>query len=229
MNITKEQLIELGVSQDNSIKYVDFLNKTLEKYQINTPLRVSNFLAQCLHESGNFKYTKELADGKAYEGRSDMGNTHPGDGPLFKGRGFLQLTWRPNYTSYGKYIGQDLITGNNADKVSLPELASDSAGWFWEVYKRDKDGHSLNYYADLNNFFRITYSINGGFNGVDDRFRKLKKCFELFDKPTYQNNIDSIIKYVREKIFNNTDKTPMQKLLSKTIPDEAHLQEFLKK
>jgi putative chitinase len=63
---------------------------------INTPLRQAHFLAQVGHESGGFIYNEELASGEAYNGRADLGNTHPGDGPRFKGRGLIQLTGRAN-------------------------------------------------------------------------------------------------------------------------------------
>ena len=62
------------------------------------PELTAMLMANILHETGNMKYLKELADGWAYEGRSDLGNTQPGDGPRFKGAGVLQLTGRYNYS-----------------------------------------------------------------------------------------------------------------------------------
>src|SRR5215469_9026868 len=72
------------------------LASTLEKYEINTPLRVAHFIAQTCHESDGYCTTEEYASGAAYEGRRDLGNTEPGDGRLFKGRGLIQLTGRAN-------------------------------------------------------------------------------------------------------------------------------------
>jgi len=74
------------------------------KYNINTPLRMTHFLAQVGHESLSFVYTQDLASGAAYEGRKDLGNIQKSDGVRFKGRGLMQLTGRDNYASYGKYI-----------------------------------------------------------------------------------------------------------------------------
>jgi len=68
---------------------VSDLNNALKTYNINTPQRVQQFMAQCAHESGLGRYMTELASGKAYEGRRDLGNTHSGDGSLYKGGGYI--------------------------------------------------------------------------------------------------------------------------------------------
>ena len=93
----------------NIVKYLDFLNNAMARYDINTPKRISSFIAQLLHESGGFMYVKEIANGSAYEGRKDLGNTEVGDGVKFKGRGLIQLTGRANYKRVGTDFGIDLI------------------------------------------------------------------------------------------------------------------------
>ena len=99
-----------------------------------------------------------MASGKAYEGRGDLGNTEPGDGVRFKGRGLIQLTGRANYTSYGQAIGQDLIHGVNMNKVADdPKMAVDVACWFWS-------SRHLNSHADQDDLNKITRRINGGTN-----------------------------------------------------------------
>ena len=139
---------------------------TMDKYLIDTPLRQCHFLAQIGHESGELRYREEIASGKAYEGRKDLGNDRPGDGPLFKGRGLIQLTGRANYESYGEYLGRDLL--DNPSLVSEDEnLCVDVAGWYWQ--KRN-----LNKYADRDDIITITKRINGGLRGLEDRKRLLE-------------------------------------------------------
>jgi predicted chitinase len=64
----------------------------------------------------------ELATGDAYEGRLDLGNTNPGDGRRFKGRGFVQITGRTNYTKWGKRLGLDLV--GKPEIASRPDVAA---------------------------------------------------------------------------------------------------------
>jgi len=129
----------------------------------DTPLRQCHFLAQTGHESGDLLYTEELASGQAYEGRTDLGNTQPGDGPKFKGRGLIQLTGRANYVAYGNSIGQDLtVDGNWTSVATDPSLAVDAACWFWTT-------HNLNALADNDDLQTITRRVNGGLNGLQDR------------------------------------------------------------
>lgn len=112
---------------------VPYLNITLKQYEINTPLRISHFLAQVLHESGGFKFSEEIASGEPYEGRKDLGNTNTGDGKLFKGRGYIQITGRYNYKLYSDYKGIDFLS--NPKLLATPQYAMDSAGWFWDTKK----------------------------------------------------------------------------------------------
>ena len=144
--------------------YLPGLLAGMARRHIDTPLRQAHFLAQLGHESGAFTYAEELASGDRYEGRADLGNTHPGDGTLFKGRGLIQLTGRANYASYGKAVGRDLTSDiDRARTVATdPALAVDVACWFWET-------RSLNALADADDVTAITKKINGGTNGLDDR------------------------------------------------------------
>ena len=128
---------------------------------IDRPLRIAHFIAQLAHESGSFRYTEELADGTAYEGRRDLGNTEPGDGPRFKGRGLIQLTGRANYAAYSKDTGIDYLT--RPQRIATDRFAAvDVACWFWHR-------HRLNALADRDDIAAVTRRINGGYNGLDDR------------------------------------------------------------
>lgn len=156
-------------------KYFDPLVTAMQANAINTPLRQVHFLAQLGHESASMIYTEELASGQAYEGRKDLGNTQPGDGPRFKGRGLIQITGRANYTAYGKARSSDFITGDNPKLLATdPNTAADCSGWYWDTRK-------LNGLADQDNVRAITKVINGGFNGLPDRISRLAlaKCLLL--------------------------------------------------
>lgn len=144
---------------------------------LDKPHRLAHFIAQLAHESGGFKYDREIwgptAAQKRYEGRKDLGNTVKGDGKKFAGRGPIQLTGRGNVTRFHRWC---IAKGYGPpDFVKKPDLINTdpweglSAIWFWSV--GNQTGKSLNVYADENNPEKITKVINGGLNGYDDRLR----------------------------------------------------------
>lgn len=154
-------------SEENITKFTPALNMTMERYEINTPRREAAFLAQIAHESGSLRYVEEIATGEAYEGRKDLGNTEPGDGKRFKGRGLIQITGRFNYEALSAALNYDFV--KEPEKLELPGAASLSAGWFWHL----KD---LNRLADIDAFKKITQRINGGLNGWADRVNHWNRC-----------------------------------------------------
>jgi predicted chitinase len=87
-------------ARDRLRQLASSVNDVLNYYQINTPLRICHFIAQVAHESDCFNAMEEYASGEDYEGRDDLGNTQPGDGVRFKGRGLMQLTSRANYAEF---------------------------------------------------------------------------------------------------------------------------------
>ncbi len=144
-------------------RFFPLLKTAFNRYQLNTPLRISHFLAQIGHESLSLRYTEEIASGSAYEGRKDLGNIQKGDGVRFKGRGLIQLTGRDNYDKYGKSISIDFLKSGNENLIAnTPKYALDVSLWFWNSRK-------LNRYADKDNLNAITRRINGGYNGIKDR------------------------------------------------------------
>jgi len=108
--ITIEQLraVMPNLSASKAAEYLPLLNTAMAEAQINTPQRKAMFLAQLAHESAQLRYFEEIASGAAYEGRKDLGNTQPGDGKRYKGRGPIQLTGRNNYRKAGQALGLDL-------------------------------------------------------------------------------------------------------------------------
>ena len=140
--------------------FIEPLNAAMHEFHINSPIRQAAFIAQIAHESGELRYVEEIASGIAYEYRKDLGNTQPGDGMKFKGRGLIQITGRNNYAECGKALGVDLIT--NPELLETNGLACRSAAWFWA-------SRGLNDLADKGDFDRITKRINGGLNGYQER------------------------------------------------------------
>jgi putative chitinase len=143
----------------------------LSQYLINTNRRRNMFLAQLAHESDQFKTTREYASGEAYEGRTDLGNTKPGDGRKYRGRGLIQLTGRFNYTKMSQKIGVDIILAPNL--VEIMPMALQVSLIYWS----DK---GLNTHADADNFREVTRRINGGYNGMKDREQYLAKLRKVF-------------------------------------------------
>jgi predicted chitinase len=168
-----ERLLSLIMPQATSTAITRYLNPLITGMRdngINTHLRMAHFLAQLGHESGDMRFPEEIASGEAYEGRNDLGNTAPGDGKRFKGRGLIQLTGRANYTLYGNARGQDFVTPPNNTLIATdPFLAVDVSCWFWTT-------HGLNAFADNDNVNEITRRINGGFNGLADRTARLARA-----------------------------------------------------
>jgi Predicted chitinase len=144
---------------------IDPLNKCMTLFDITTGLRKAHFMAQILHETAFFNYSEEIASGSAYEGRADLGNTQPGDGKLFKGRGWLQLTGRLNYLKCQEFLRQHL-NDDTIDITSSPAAAAQVAnnplysalasGYFWGYIKP-----KLNATADKDDIFWVSVYVNG--------------------------------------------------------------------
>ena len=155
-----KKIMPYASSQDIAT-YVKPLNKVLHDFDINTAKRAAAFIAQVAHESGSLRYKEEIASGAKYEGRRDLGNTQPGDGKRYKGRGLIQLTGRYNYRKCGKALGLPLEE-NPKLVVEDPYTNAAIAGWYWQDC-------NINAAADADDFKKVTYLINGGYNGYQDR------------------------------------------------------------
>ncbi len=168
--VTDSQLAQImpNLPADTRAQYLPFLNKAMDIYEISNDLRISAFLAQIAHESGEFRYMEEIwgpTDAQLrYEPPSDLaddlGNTEEGDGARYKGRGVIQITGRYNYGKYGDLISVDIV--NNPTIASTPQIAFSTAGVYWQT-------NGLNELADQQDFETITKRINGGLNGYEDR------------------------------------------------------------
>ncbi|NWF10036.1 glycoside hydrolase family 19 protein [Pseudomonas salomonii] len=165
MPITEQHLLQIlpNVGRQAGV-FVSALNTAMNRYAIVGALRVSAFIAQIGHESGQLRYMREIwgptAQQLGYEGRADLGNTVKGDGSKFRGRGLIQITGRANYEACGEALGLDLIS--QPELLELPQHAAMSAAWFWST-------RGLNTLADQKEFAKITKRINGGLTGQADR------------------------------------------------------------
>lgn len=169
--ITLSQFSQLftNVSPTRAAALYPYFLSSLSIASINSCLRVAAFVAQVGHESAGLLYFEELADGSAYEGRIDLGNTQPGDGRRFKGRGPIQLTGRTNYRAAGTALGR--LFESRPEEVGMPSGGFQAAAWYWmtRVGNSDADAGTQ---AGLD---RTTIAINGcggaisGCNGVEDR------------------------------------------------------------
>jgi putative chitinase len=140
-------------------------------YAIDSPARQAAFLAQIGHESGGLIYVRELwgptPSQEGYEGRADLGNTEPGDGFRYRGRGLIQVTGRANYATCGAALNLPLI--DSPELLEQASNAAQSAAWFW-------NSHGLNDLADTGDFNTITRRINGGLNGLANRLALYATC-----------------------------------------------------
>jgi putative chitinase len=183
---------------------ISMIPDTAAKFQINTPLRLAHFLAQCGHESGGFKATQENLNysakglagifkkyfpteaaaasyarqpqkiaSKVYGGRMGNGPESSGEGYKFRGRGYIQLTGKENYTAFGKSIGEDMTV--NPDVVAS-KYALLSAAWFFSKNGLHKmaDGGATDAVVTS-----ITKRVNGGTIGLADRIKHFKEYYHL--------------------------------------------------
>jgi putative chitinase len=185
--MTLDQLEKLGLGHE----WLEPLNETFEKYEINTPKRQACFIGQCMHESGGFKHLSEnlnysalalmrtwpsrfpdldTADKYAHNPQmiaskvylGRMGNTTPEEAGMYIGRGLIQLTGKENYANCGLGLGVDLL--GHPDWLATPKYAALSAGWYW---------HKKNLNALVDDIETMTKRINGGTIGLDDRKAKI--------------------------------------------------------
>lgn len=169
----------------NAKDYESYLEQYLDA---NGPKNLPNYglmakaaiMAQCSHESGNFRFFKEIwGPTKAqsgYEGRRDLGNTQAGDGKRFMGRGYIQITGRANYRACGNYIGKDLL--NTPELLQLKEAGAAAVVWFFAK----GNGRNIGKRNQWSDVVAVTRAVNGGTNGLDDRkskFARYKQKYKI--------------------------------------------------
>jgi putative chitinase len=174
---------------------------TASKFGINTPVKLAHFLAQCGHESAGFKVVNEnlnySSDGlkkifpkyfpgnlsesyarnpekiaaKVYGGRMGNGKEETKEGWKFRGRGYIQLTGKDNYTAFGKAINEDIVSNPDLVATKYPLL---SAAWF---FSKNCLGKCVD--ASEATVTSVTKCVNGGTIGLPDRIKHFKEYYEL--------------------------------------------------
>lgn len=177
----------------------------LQKYGISSKERIASFLGQVAHESSQFNIleenlfysatmltkvwpkrfpTLELAQQYAknprkianyvYANRMGNGPERSGDGYNFRGRGLIQLTGRSNYASASAALDVDFL--KNPDRLTEPPLAAMTAAWFWATRGLNELADDTTTDDDLEDFAKITKTINGGTAGLHERFKLYKSA-----------------------------------------------------
>ena len=169
-----KQIMPYALSK-NVDMYLPHLNELMPKFGITGKLRVCHFLAQIAHESGELRYSQEIASGKAYDTGKlavALGNTPEadGDGQKYKGRGLIQLTGTTNYRNFNEYLKKNFVGADdvlkNPEKVATPYYAVLTACWFFAT-------HGCLALADKDDIRAVTKRINGGLNGFTQRQKYL--------------------------------------------------------
>ena len=177
--------------------------ETAKKFNITNPLRLAHFLAQCGHESGGFKAVSEnlnySADGlkkifgkyfpgnlnesyarqpekiasRVYGSRMGNGDESTGEGFKFRGRGYIQLTGKQNYTNFAKFIGEDTVSNPDlvATKYPLASAAfSFDSNKLWSICDKGSDVATVT---------AVTKRVNGGVIGLTDRIKHFNEYYNL--------------------------------------------------
>lgn len=189
-NLTAATLAEV-MGRVNGVDYGGWYGPMLDAMrlaQITTIERAAMWFAQLGHESGGLYYQEEIADGSKYEGRADLGNTRPGDGRRFKGRGPIQLTGRSNYTRFSEWaFTKRLVTSptyfvDHPTDVATKKWGLMAAVWYWTVAR------DMNSYADRRDIEGGSIAVNGRnpqtgrANGIEDRLVYYRRALTMGTK-----------------------------------------------
>lgn len=146
-----------NIPQNDEVTEFPACCRTMRRFDITNKRRAAAWLGNVAKESGELYYTEEIASGAAYEGRVDLGNIQPGDGVRFKGRGYIQITGRANYTRIGQELGIPCVA--NPDLLEKMPQRWTTAGYYWKNMSSLGD---LNVIADLGDFERTVLGVRGG-------------------------------------------------------------------
>ncbi|WP_341258203.1 C39 family peptidase [Gordonia malaquae] len=201
------QVMGGAVSMDRYRVLVPAFVEAMHAADITTVKRAAMWCAQLGHESGGLRWMEEIADGSAYEGRADLGNTQPGDGRRFKGRGPIQVTGRHNYTACSKWAHTRGLVPSPTYFVDHPEqLASDRYGFIGPVWYWIAARPHLNRLSDAGDIDGATKAINGGLNGIEDRRLRYRRALDMGARllPTDGGFLMALSDAEQRELLNNT-------------------------
>lgn len=172
---------------------------------INNLERAAQWAAQLGHECVGLSALEEYASGAAYEGRTDLGNTFPGDGIRYKGRGAIMITGRANYRNLSAwafskgYVPTPTYFEENPVALQSNEHAFVGAVWYWTVARP-----GINAAADQGYTLDVTRMINGGTNGIDDRRARYDRAKAMGDRiipgGSPVQTVEKVLDYSRAEI-----------------------------
>lgn len=162
------------LSTTMAAKWYDPVERSMMEFAIASPMRAAMYIATLGHESAGFVHTRELWGPTPaqlrYEGRKDLGNTEPGDGARYRGRGLIQITGRANYAALSKGLGVDYLT--HPEWLERPPDAARCSGWWWF-------NNGCNEIADTGDFLRLSIRVNGkNANGLPNGWADRQRRFE---------------------------------------------------
>jgi len=140
-----------------------------------------------IDEANEYAYKPEKIANRVYANRMGNGSEQSGDGYKYRGRGLLQLTGKNNYLKFSKWYNDSKIFVDNPDLLLQPQFAVLSAFFYWDTHKLND--YIVDNVDDYTICKVLTKKINGGYNGLEERFRLYKKIRELyneFDKDYYE-------------------------------------------
>lgn len=171
----------MGCSLARAHEMCAAMNNAMLAADCTTENRAAMWCAQIGHESAGLVYMEEIADGSAYNGRADLGNTQPGDGPRYKGSGPIQLTGRANFRAFSGWcyhngwVPTPRYFEDNPHLVRAdPHWGFLAASWYWTVARP-----GINSMCDNRDLVGVTRAINGGTNGIEDRRVRWNRCLAL--------------------------------------------------
>lgn len=204
-----QTLAEVMIPSPPGVDYAALLpgyEAAMRAAHITNVNRAAMFAAQLGHESAGLFHMREIHDGSNYEGRRDLGNTQPGDGRRFRGRGPIQITGRGNYTAVSRWAHQHghvptpTYFVDNPAQLESPQYGFVGAVWYWTVARPQ-----INRLSDARDLVGVTRAINGGTNGLNDRRARYQRALAMGARLLPGGPVvEKVLAYPRDQVTQDT-------------------------